>query len=124
LLCVPGCPEMATLLPQFLECWNLKACATMPSYSFFIFLSFFFFMILGFELRQCTLLGRQSAIWAMPPALFALVIFQRGSCFYAQPGLDDNSPVDTSGVAGVAGTYHYNLLALNHSPLNLHLPSS
>jgi hypothetical protein len=43
LLCVPGCPEMATLLPQFLECWNLKACATMPSYSFFIFLSFFFF---------------------------------------------------------------------------------
>jgi hypothetical protein len=30
------------------------------------------------------LLGRHSVAWATPPALFALVIFQRGSHVFAQ----------------------------------------
>jgi hypothetical protein len=44
--------------------------------------SFTFFEVLGFELRASHLLGRCLAptIWAMPPALLALVILELGSC--------------------------------------------
>jgi hypothetical protein len=43
-------------------------------FSFFFYYSyvlkvFFFFMVLGFELRTLSLLGRHSTSWAMPPAL-------------------------------------------------------
>jgi hypothetical protein len=39
----------------------------------------FFLAVLQFELRALCLLGKYSTTWAMPPALFALVIFQIAS---------------------------------------------
>jgi hypothetical protein len=42
---------------------------------FLQFLSFFFFFLLGFELRTSYLLGRWSVTWATPPAFLMLVIF-------------------------------------------------
>jgi hypothetical protein len=50
--------------------------------------NFFFWMVLGFKLSTLNLLGRHPTTWVMPPALFALVIFQIGSCCLCldQPG--------------------------------------
>jgi hypothetical protein len=41
---------------------------------------FFFFAILGFELKTMCMVGRCCTTWAMPPVRCALVIFQIGSC--------------------------------------------
>jgi hypothetical protein len=38
-------------------------------------------VVLEIELRVLLLLDRQSMVCAIPPALFVLVIFERGSCF-------------------------------------------
>jgi hypothetical protein len=43
----------------------------------------YFLTVLVFELRAIHLLGRLSTIWAMPPALFTLVIFEIGSSLFA-----------------------------------------
>jgi hypothetical protein len=43
----------------------------------------FFFTVLEFELRALHLLNRHSATYIMPPAFFALLIFQIGSPVYA-----------------------------------------
>jgi hypothetical protein len=45
---------------------------------------FFWVVVLGVD-RGLTLVDRNSTTWAMPPALFALAIFETGSCFL--PGL-------------------------------------
>jgi hypothetical protein len=41
---------------------------------------FFFFVILGLELRASNFLGRSSTVWATLLALFAMVILEIGSC--------------------------------------------
>jgi hypothetical protein len=46
-------------------------------------LFFFFLVVLGFELKTLCLLGRHFTTRAMPPTLFALVIFQIGSLLFA-----------------------------------------
>jgi hypothetical protein len=43
----------------------------------------------------------------MPPALFALAIFQIGSHFYNQAGLDLDSLIYASCVTGMAGAHYY-----------------
>jgi hypothetical protein len=48
-----------------------------------------------------------SIMWAMPPALFALVIFVTGSCFLSQGGLDCNTSVYISHIADMAGMHHH-----------------
>jgi hypothetical protein len=50
-------------------------------------LCFFCFCDTRVKLRASQLLSRYSTTWAMPPALFALVIFWIGSCVFAQVGL-------------------------------------
>jgi hypothetical protein len=45
----------------------------------------FFFGGTWVELRALSLLGRGWTAWAMPPALFAFVIFQIGFCVLSEP---------------------------------------
>jgi hypothetical protein len=52
----------------------------------------FLFAVLGFELKASHLQGRGSTPSAMPPALFALVIFDIGFSLLSQAGLDHNPP--------------------------------
>jgi hypothetical protein len=40
-----------------------------------------------------------------PPTLFALVIFQIGSCIYAQAHLSHNPPIYASRAAGMTGMH-------------------
>jgi hypothetical protein len=49
----------------------------------------------GFEFRPSVLWGRNSVTWAMPPALFTLVILEIRShfFFFAQVALDLNLPI-------------------------------
>jgi hypothetical protein len=44
--------------------------------TFYFMNFFFFFTLLGFELKTLSLLGRCSTTWAIPLALFTLVIFR------------------------------------------------
>jgi hypothetical protein len=45
---------------------------------------FYFLEVLGFELTVLWLLGSCWTSWTTPPGLFALVIFEVRSCFFAQ----------------------------------------
>jgi hypothetical protein len=45
---------------------------------------FFFFAVLGFELRVLHILCRYSITLAISPALFVLVMSKTGSCVYAR----------------------------------------
>jgi hypothetical protein len=75
-LCSPGCPQ--THNPPASASWvlGLQACTIIPSFQSSFFLSFFFFFeVLGFELRVSHLLGRHGTTWAMPPALFCFSYF-------------------------------------------------
>jgi hypothetical protein len=48
---------------------------------------FYFFVVLGLELRALHLPSKHSTSQATPPPLFAFVIFQVGSCpFFPGPG--------------------------------------
>jgi hypothetical protein len=51
--------------------------------SLFIFI-YYLLVLLEFELRASLLLGKCSTTWPMTSALFALVIFQIGSCIFIQ----------------------------------------
>jgi hypothetical protein len=81
-------------------------------------------------------LSRSSPTLAMPPALFALVIFETGSYFCpGQPGLDSSYFTHPT-VAGITGTCHQLLvkmgsckfflprLASNSNPPDLSLVSN
>jgi hypothetical protein len=70
---------------------------------------------LGFEFRASYLLGRHTTSSVVPPALFALAIFQIGSHIYAQASLGCNPPVYSSQVAGMTGVYHH----IHHSMVEM-----
>jgi hypothetical protein len=91
-----------------------------------------FLMVLKFGFYQFT-------PWAMPPALFPLVIFQMGSRIFVWTVLDYKLHIYASCVPGITGTHKYTQLlcwvrflltspfpwpAWNLSYLNLHLLSS
>jgi hypothetical protein len=64
-------------------------------------------MVLGVELRAFHLLDRCSTTSTMPLALFSLVIFEIGSHFYAQEGLDCDLPIYASYIARLTGMCHH-----------------
>jgi hypothetical protein len=133
-------------LPHFSHCeycllwllwtpvYHISSCPCFQfSFPFFSFLA-----VLESELGALHLLGRRSTTRFTPPVCFALIIFRKGSRFYAQANLDINL-ISVSGVAGKTGMCHYALLSsvemgswelfaqdltLNHDPPNLCLPSS
>jgi hypothetical protein len=51
------------------------------------------------------MLGRCSITSAIPPFLFALAVFQIGSCIFAQAELDHGPPIYTSHIPGMTGEY-------------------
>jgi hypothetical protein len=56
----------------------------------------------------------------MPPAFFALVIFQVGSCVFARAGLDHDPPTYVSCVTGMTGIHHHaQLFFLNEGLTNV-----
>jgi hypothetical protein len=55
-----------------------------PSHPLSFFLSFILVVVLGLELRTSHLLVRHCT-WEIPPDLFALVIFEIGSCCLPRP---------------------------------------
>jgi hypothetical protein len=61
-------------------------------YYLFVFVFCFLLVLVGFELKVLSLLGRHSITWATPPALFALVILEMGKLF-AQADLYLNLPI-------------------------------
>jgi hypothetical protein len=66
---------------------------------FWVLVCFFFFAILGFELRVLHLLGRYSSTSTTLSTLFVLVIFVIESCFYVEACLDFDPPSCASCVA-------------------------
>jgi hypothetical protein len=54
------------------------------------------FLALGFELRTLHLLGRCSIAWAIPPALFTLIILEMGSCFLPRSAWTMTFPIYAS----------------------------
>jgi hypothetical protein len=87
-----GCPSDALLFVGQYHMSFLNMILHLPR-ELLSFLFFFFFAVLGFELRALYLQSRYSMIWAMPLALFALVILKIGSHSLAQAGLDHSSPI-------------------------------
>jgi hypothetical protein len=69
----------------------------------------FFFTVLGFELRTLHLLGRY---FTTHLNLFALVIFQVGSCVYAWANLGHDPPIYAPCRADMTGLYHCTQLLL------------
>jgi hypothetical protein len=73
---VPSSLELLILLPQTPKCWDYRY--ALPShfccYCLFVCSS-------GIWTQGFLLASRCSIAWAMPPALFALVILEIGSCF-------------------------------------------
>jgi uncharacterized membrane protein (DUF485 family) len=60
---------------------------------YFVFVVLFLFgTLLAIELWASHLLGRYSTTWAIPLALFALVIFEIGCHVYTWAGLDYDPP--------------------------------
>jgi hypothetical protein len=60
---------------------------------------FFFFVVLGFELRTQGLLGRCCTVWAPPPTLLASVVCGEGDralCFFPGRTLSFDLPTYTS----------------------------
>jgi hypothetical protein len=93
--------------------WEMLLCSLIALSFYFFFFFFFFLTVLEFALRTLCLLGRYSSTWTTPPALFALVIFQRESYTF--------SPVwpqtmiflcNSSQVIGIADECHYVYLVL------------
>jgi hypothetical protein len=72
---------------------------------FFVFI-LIFLVVLTFELKALSLLGRCYATSTTPTTLFAVGIFQVGSHAYAQAILDYNPPIYTSHVGGMSGACH------------------
>jgi hypothetical protein len=60
-----------------------------------------------FELRALCFLGWCSTTWAMPLVLFDLGILWVGAHIYSQAGLDHDSPIQASSIAGMAGLCHH-----------------
>jgi hypothetical protein len=67
-------------ISQFWDFYKMETTVTMQEMLFF-----FLVVVLGFELRALYLLGRSSTAGTMPPALFALIILDIGSCFLPRP---------------------------------------
>jgi hypothetical protein len=76
LLCCLGWPKFPELKPQ--------------SLSLFLFFSLSFHGAIAVWIQGLEL-SRYSTSWAMPTVLFALVIFQIDSCFYAEANLNHHS---------------------------------
>jgi hypothetical protein len=67
---------------------------------------FSFFPSCTGKLRSLHYLGSCFTSWAIPPALFALGIFQIRSHISSWTSLDCNPHIYTSCIAGMTGTYH------------------
>jgi hypothetical protein len=70
-----------------------------------------FVLVLGFEFRALSLLGRWYSTWTMPPALFALDYFS-DRVLHFLPGLVLDCNICTSAfrVARIIDVYHYSSL--------------
>jgi hypothetical protein len=127
--CWWGCDETGAPVHCWCECKSAqplwKTVWRVPS---FLFLTYFFHMRLGCELRASCLQNKCFTAWATIPVHFALIIMVMGSCELFSPGWPWNLilPISTFQVARLTAMRHwcrlfyylrlkFRLLVLDHS---------
>jgi hypothetical protein len=76
---------LSNFLPGLASIWDLPNISFLGTWFMEEFF-FFWWQLLGFQLRALCLLSWHSTTWTKPPALFALVILEIGFCFLC-PGV-------------------------------------